>query len=60
MGVTLIELGRHDSNVVFINLRVLWISCEIWSLNVQMTVVIKTRWETFSVQDRDLEAALWN
>lgn len=31
--VTLIELGRHGSNSVFINLRVHWISCEIWSLN---------------------------
>lgn len=27
--VTLIELGRHGSNSVFINLRVHWISCEI-------------------------------
>lgn len=31
--VTLIELGRHGSNFVFINSCVHWISCEIWSLN---------------------------
>lgn len=31
--VTLIELGRHGSNSVFINSHMHWISCEIWSLN---------------------------
>lgn len=31
--VTLIELGRHGSNSVFINSHMRWISCENWSLN---------------------------
>lgn len=49
--VTLIELGRHGSNLVFINLRVHWISCEIWSLN---GVVCKEISEASSPLDLDI------
>lgn len=49
--VTLIELGRHGSNSVFINSRVHWISCEIWSLNV---VVCKESSEASSPLDLNL------